>query len=736
MIRRRVLPAAIGLLIVLALAVLRLADPYPVQLARESAFDVLQQIRPRPHSDAPVRVIDIDEASLAAIGQWPWPRSILATLTQRLGELGAAAIGYDVLFPEPDRLSPSRLEQSPLTWAGLYKGPPLADYDAEFAAALASTPSILGFSIAARSATMPTGPKTGFAVTGAANPQGSIARIPGAVLPLKILADAAPGLGGLSLENADTATIVRKVPLVWSDGKNLYPSLALESLRMAMGIPTVVVVGDAGGQGFVESVRLGSLIIPTTAEGDLTLYYSRPDPQLYISAKDILAPDYHDLAPLVQGEIVLIGTSASGLLDIHTTALDQTVPGVSIHAEAISQILAGASLLRSDWVSGLEIAAFLIIGVLVVFIMLWAGPLAAMLIGAGLLVAMLGAVWIAFTQYGLLIDPSFPLYGTFILYSVMAFLRFALTDADRRRLRHAFVSYVDPALLGQIERSGDKLKLGGDVRDLTVMFCDIRNFTTISENLDPEALLAMLNTLFGALGAEVTGQFGTIDKFIGDSLMAFWNAPVDVAEHPLRACHAALGMRARMRALNASDAFGRKAAGLEPGDIAIGTGMSTGPAFVGNMGLETRFDYSCIGDTVNVASRVEGACKTVGYDIVIVEETRSRAAALATLEAGSLYLKGKSARERIHVLVGDEAVATSPSFLALRDAHEAAIAALTSGRPADAEITTCRVAAAAVDPNLARFYDLLAERADDFAVTDETQIIPPTTVELIGSTGA
>ena len=711
MLRRRVIPTLLGIGIIVALAVLRLSDPYPVRVARETAFDFFQQLDPRPKGDFPVRVVDIDEASLKAIGQWPWPRNMLATLTTRLGELGAAAIAYDVLFPEPDRLSPSRIAMTPLAWAN-NTAAALPDYDRQFAAALAQTPSIMGFSVSTETKATPLSPKVGFAISGT-DPIGDIPPMQGAVLPLDTLGDASPGLGAVSLERRDSAGVVRQLPLLWSNGKQLYPTLSIEALRTALGIPTLVVFGDTAGQGYVESLKVGDLTIPTTASGDLTLYYSRPDPSLYVSARDILGPDYHDLQPLIQGQIVLVGTSASGLLDIHTTALGDNVAGVSIHAQAIEQILSGKFLTRSDWVSGLEVASFILIGLLLVGIIMQVGPVAGLFVGAGLLAAVVTACWYLFKQYGLLLDPSFTTFGAFVVYSAMVFMRFAVTAADRRQIRRAFGNYVAPELLAQIERSGENLKLGGEVRDLTVMFADVRNFTTISEAMAPEDLLAMLNTLFGALGAEVTGQFGTIDKFIGDALMAFWNAPVDVEDHARKACIAALGMRSRLAALNAADAFGRKAAGRQPSELTIGVGISTGPALVGNMGLETRFDYSCIGDTVNVASRVEGACKTVGYDIVVVEETRAAAADLATLEAGSLLLKGKAAREPIHILVGDADLAAGPAFAALREAHSAAIAALGTEAMAVA-IARCHERAGAVDPRLDKFYDLLADRAGDF----------------------
>ena len=710
--RRRILPALLGAAIITALVVLRVADPYPLRVARDVAFDLYQQIAPRPKAEYPIRVVDIDEASLKAVGQWPWPRNVLATLTRRLGELGAATITYDVLFPEPDRTSPSRLALTPLAWAGL--GPALPDYDRDFAEALSQTPSVLGFSTSTATKTLPLSPKVGFALSGT-DPTPSLPHMTGAVVPLETLGDAARGLGAVSLESSDSAGVVRRLPLVWAAGRQLYPSLAAESLRLALGVSTIVVLGDTAGQGYVESVRIGDFDIPTTPSGALTLYYARPDPMLYVSARDVLGPDYRDLQPLIQGQIVLVGTSASGLLDLHATTLGDNVPGVSIHAQAIAQILSGHFLTRSDWVSGLEIATFIVIGLAVVGFLLWVGPLAALLIGLGLLAAMVAGSWLLFTRAQLLYDPSFVLFATFVLYSAMVFVRFALTDADRRQIRRAFGHYVAPALLAEIERSRDTLKLGGEVRPLTVMFADVRGFTAISERMAPEELLHMLNTLFGALGAEITAQYGTIDKFIGDALMAFWNAPVDVADHARRACLAALGMRARLEALNAADAFGRKAAGREPGELAIGIGISSGEALVGNMGLETRFDYSCLGDTVNVASRVEGACKTVGYDIVVVEATRAAAPDLAFLEAGSLLLKGKAARERIHILVGDAALAASPGFAALLTAHATAIGAIAAGRGIEPAIAACAGVADAIDPRLRRFYDILATRSGDFS---------------------
>jgi len=252
--------------------------------------------------------------------------------------------------------------------------------------------------------------------------------------------------------------------------------------------------------------------------------------------------------------------------------------------------------------------------------------------------------------------------------------------------------------LSRIEKSAATLKLGGEAREITVMFADMRGFTSFTEAHAPEETLGMLNRLFGALGQEIVSRSGTIDKFIGDSIMAFWNAPVDVADHARRACEAALAMRATLDTLNHD---GRLSG------IAIGMGISTGEALVGNMGLESRFDYSAIGDSVNVASRVEGESKIIGFDIVASEGTQRAAPDFAWLEAGSVQLKGKSQRLPIHILVGDRALAQSPAFIELHAAHTAWLRGLMP-------LERCVSLAGAVNPRLRRFYELVPARAEDF----------------------
>ena len=693
--KRRLWAILFGVLVTAGLVILRAGDPYPLRVARETTFDFFQQLHPRQApADLPIRIIDIDEASLAELGQWPWSRHVMATIARRLTELGAAAVAFDVLFPEPDRLSPSAIT------------PGGEDYDAEFAAALGAGPNIVALTENAESPALPATPKAGIAMTGA-DPIPFLPRLAGATLPLPPFLAAAPGFGVASLDKQG-AGIARRLPLLWSNGTVAFPTLSVEALRVAQGASTLVLLGDTAGAGTIEALRIGDVTVPTGPGGDLWLYYRQLDPATYVSARSLLADDYAGLAPLIAGNIVFVGTSASGLLDVRASPLGDTVPGVSIHVQALEQMLTGVYLNRADWVGGLEILVFALCGLAITLTIIVTGPMIGLLFSAMIAAVATAVSWFAFVQYGLLLDPSFTLLGALIVYAAMAFFQFAVTDADKRRIRNAFAHYVAPSLLTQIENNAESLRLGGDVRELTVMFSDVRNYSTISEKTNPADLVRLLNTLFGALGAAIIEQMGTIDKFMGDAVMAFWNAPVDVERHALRACQAALAMREALRKLNEQGL----SQGAEP--IAIGIGIASGPALVGNMGFEARFDYSCVGETVNVASRLENACKSVLYDILVTSETRDAVAELALLDAGSIALKGMSEREPIHILVGPQATATSAAFVALRLNHGRLLAALRAGEVATAEIAECLRLGGELDPRLITFYGAIADRRADF----------------------
>lgn len=712
MTRAQQIGVVIGLLVVAALTWLRANDPEPLKLAREATFDQYQRWAPRAFEQMPVRVVDIDEASLRELGQWPWPRDRLAALVDTLVQMGAASIAFDVLFAEPDRLSPRNVVRNV---AGIDPGllRRLPDNDEIFAGSIAENPVVLGFGLSNEGSYRPQ-VKAGFAFTG----ESPFAAPPHmrAATPLRPQLEAnAAGIGHISLNPGRSSAVVRTVPLVVSDGEQLYPSLALEALRVAQGASTYLVLGAPNTPDTITAIRIGDFVVPTTTAGELWLYVSRDRAERYVSAGTILAPGGPDpqAKAAIEGSIVFIGTSAAGLQDIRTTALGQNVPGVSLHAQAVEQILSGRFLSRPDWADGLEILSIAVLGGLLVGLTIFVSPVIALAAGLLLTVCALVASWLAFSLAGLLFDPLAPVAAGTITHFAATSFRFLVTDRQRREIRRAFGQYLSPSLLYRIEHTRDALRLGGDDRELTVMFVDVRNFTTLSERLAPAALVGFLNTLLDALSRHVIANEGTLDKFIGDSIMAFWNAPLDVPDHCAKATRAALAMRETLAELNARDAFGF-GAGHE---VAIGIGIHTGLACVGNMGAETRFNYSAVGDTVNVASRIESACKEIGFDILVSADTAKALAGYALLDAGALALRGKSDRTDLYAVIGDEQVAASREFAELEAVHGRLVEALRArSTTARKTASAAKLMAAQLPGALQEFYGRIWRRSDHFAV--------------------
>jgi adenylate cyclase len=689
-----------GLIIVALLTALRWADFAVLRTVREFAFDQSQRLAPRTYEPVPVRIIDIDERSLKNHGQWPWPRTLVAKLASRLNELGAAVVAFDVLFAEPDRMSPKNVMAQqegldPAIFAGL------PDSDAVFAAQIARQPVVLGFAATRETRAMPK-VKAGFAFTGE-SPLLAPPYLAGATLPLPVLEEAAAGVGDISMNPTADSTVVRAIPLFFSDGKQLYPSFTMETLRVAQGASTYIIANAPEREASIGAVRVGDFEVPTTAAGELQVYTSPERPERYVSASAVLSGDDADLQPLIEGHIVLVGTSAPGLLDIRATTLGQNVPGVSLHAQAIEQILTKRFLNRPDWADGLEIFSVAVLGLVVVLLTALVSPWVAVTTGIAVSFAALSASWIAFRDHGLLLDPTFPVATALLTqFAVMGF-RFLTTDQERRHIRKAFGQHVSPAVLARAENQPEAMLLGGVDREITLLFMDIRDFTTISEGMKPTELVGFLNKLLSGLSSHVMATEGTLDKFIGDSIMAFWNAPVDVTEHPAKAARCALAMRETLREMNDQNALGLGR------PIAIGIGINTGIACVGNMGAESRFNYSAVGDAVNTTARIESASKDVGFDILVSASVAEKLPDFALLDAGSHGLKGKSGRVGLFLLVGDGKLAQTPEFRALRAAHARLLAALPGAPAGKAKIPRAEAIKAAkpIMPELERFYTRL-----------------------------
>jgi adenylate cyclase len=699
---RRFLSLLLAAIVAGLLIGLRIYDPAPVASMRASGFDMLQQLWPRPNLQQPVRVVDIDEDSLRQLGQWPWPRDRLAALINNINALGPASIALDILFPETDRLSPSafleRPEVSKLVTP--VAGATLPDNDQIFASAIKQAPVVVAASMVANgppAAALPS--KAGFAQTGL-DAKGAPPLAPYLLSNLQPLDDAASGIGLINIDLAENGGIARTLPLVWSDGQNFHPGLSLEALRVAQGQDTYVINGSEQLANAINSIRVGAIEIPTSEDGLMQVYYRHTDPAMMISAAQLLQPDKLEaLRDRIAGHIVLIGTSATGLLDTRVSSLGESIPGVTVHAQALEQILSGQFLTRPQWAESAEILFIAISALIFSILALHLRPVDMIGSFILMLVFAIGVVAYAFKTKGIMVDATFPILAAILTF--LASLAFKLLVADRqgRMLRSAFGRYVAGSVLTEIERNPGALKLGGEMRDITVMFVDIRNFTPLTQTLPPADLVHVVNTVLSHCTDAVLSESGTLDKYVGDGLMAFWNAPVTVAEHQRRAAVAAIKIQAEIRALNEKQDFAAilRPRGLWP--VGVRVGLSSGPATVGNMGSLERFDYSALGETVNAGARAEAACKHVDTDILIAGEILGATAQLAVLPAGKLALKGISGRVMCHAVFGLERDAT---FLATAEA----LAAFQAGKHS--------ASAAPTHSAYARFLAQLELRREDF----------------------
>ncbi|WP_201861816.1 CHASE2 domain-containing protein [Microvirga soli] len=665
----------VGLLLLVSLLALRILDPGPVEAVRLKSLDIYQLIYPRAERQGLVAIVDIDEQSLRALGQWPWPRTIMAEMVAKIVEGGGTVIGFDVLFPEPDRSSPEVAAETfqNLDDATREKLRHLPSNDTIFADAIRASTVVLGRSGYRVSGTIPTdqvGIQTGIATLGP-DPRLFLVEFPHLLRNLPVLDEAARGHGMFSVA-PDRDGVVRRVPVVALADGTIVPSLSLEMLRVATGSDAILVKTDPSG---VRSVGAGAFEIPTDGKGRVWLHYSPPSLGRYIPAVDLL----RDRMPAgaLAGKMVLIGTSAAGLLDLKVTPVHPALPGVELHAQLLESALTGSTLSRPSYTAFIELALTALMSVLLIVQAprVNAGTLFAL--GGATAVVTLAVSWYCFTGLDLLIDYTFPLLSSFLVYAVLVCTNYVTVSADRYRIRSAFSQYLSPDLVEQLAQSPEKLTLGGEQRELTVLFSDVRGFTAISELYkdDPQGLTALINRLFTPLTQDIMKRRGTIDKYMGDAIMAFWNAPLTDPNHEVNACEAALAMLHSLRVLNEQqqkDVDGDQA--MPP--LRIGIGLNTGLCVVGNFGSDLHFNYSVLGDTVNLASRFEGLTKQYGIPILIGEKTAQAVRArFAVLEVDHLQVRGKNELERIFTILGHADVARSSDFVELVKRNDAMLAA-------------------------------------------------------------
>jgi len=668
-------------ILLVALFVWAREPAFLVQL-RLHVFDEYLRLKPRVYEPVPVRIVDIDDDSLERFGQWPWPRTLLAKLVNRLDELGAAAVAFDILFLDPDRSTPSRVidgveeigPNDPL----VERFKQLPDHDLVFADAIKQSHVVLGFALRKDRRDRYPDVKASFSNAGD-DPRPWVPHFAGAASDLEALEATASGSAILdTLPEQDG--IPRRAPLVAMVGDHLYPALALDALRVAQGAHGYIVrsTGASGIMAFgahagLNAIKVGRLVVPTGSDGTIWIHYTPHEPSRFISAEKILDGKVDPDA--IRGNIVVIGTTAEGLKEFRPTPLDPTEAGVEIHAQLIEQMLLGDNVERPDWARGLEVFFMLEIGLGLLFLLPRVGARWAALLGALMVAPVIGGSWYAYTAHNLLIDPVFPSLVGLLIYLSSSATLFLRTETERRHVRHAFSRYLAPAVVEHLAEHPERLSLGGEVRELTVMFSDIRSFTTIAESLDAHSLTSFLNRYLTPMTDAILTHQGTVDKYMGDGIMAFWNAPLDDPQHCENACRAALAMRAELARLNTQWRAEANEAGHEFKDVRAGIGLNTGPCVVGNLGSAQRFDYSVLGDDANVASRLEGQTKTYRVDLIIGEYTAAHVKQFALLELDFIQVVGKTEPLRIYFLFGDETVRSTEAFGSIECAHDAMIAA-------------------------------------------------------------
>src|SRR6266700_408000 len=657
------------LALLIAFAGLRILDPAPVQELRVRTFDTFQVIDPRIKTQRPVTIVDIDERSLAdpRLGQWPWPRTRIADIVANLTRLGAVVLAFDAIFSEPDRRNPDIAADTfrNLDEATREKLRALPSNDQIFADAIRNSRVVLGESGGpdVHSDLDKNLPVTGFAMLGE-EPQRFMFQFPGLLRNVRVIEEAAAGRGLFTVV-AERDGIVRRVPMLMQAQDITMPALSFEMLRVASGSGTILIKADDAG---IKSIGVKGFQIPTDRNGQLWVHYAHRDPLIYVSAVDVL--DGRVPSDKIEGKLVLVGTSAIGMNDIKTTPVSPVMPGVEIHAQVLESALTGAVVSQPSYGIAIEFFGAVLLGLLVIAFAPKFGPVTLVAVGALFASVLAGTSWYFYTQHRLLIDFTYPLMSTTAIYLTLIFSSFVREQAQRRQIRSAFGQYLSPALVEQLAQSPERLVLGGEEREMTIMFSDVRGFTTISESYkhDPQGLTALMNRFLTPLTNAILDSKGTIDKYMGDAIMAFWNAPIDDRQHQLNACEAAVDMLEKIDELNKLRELEAKEGGHIYIPLNVGVGLNTGTCVVGNMGSDLRFDYSVLGDSVNLASRLEGQSKEYGFPIIVGSKTALVVKdKFAILELDFIMVKGKSEPEVIYAIAGREDVMQSGAFQRLRN---------------------------------------------------------------------
>lgn len=627
----------------------------------------LRATMPRTLDDRIV-IVDLDEKSLAEVGQWPWSRNKVAALVQELFERQKVELlAFDIVFAEPDessglqqlrRLADGELKAEPgfvQKIAGLHAA---LDYDAALAQALQGRPVVLGYYFTGDDRE---GRQSGV-LPAPAMPRELLQARPirffrwqGYGSNIAPLAQAAP-VAGYFNPKQDTDGVVRALPLLSEYQGQYYESLALAVFRVLLGGARVEPgFAEDAGRDYpnLDHVRLRAadrvLRIPVAEQAIALVPFRGPGgPQggsyRYLSASDVLAGR---LAPgALAGKVVLVGTTALGLWDLRVTPVGEAYPGVEIHANLVSALLDGHMLVRPDWAVGYDVLVLLLAGLLLAFGLPLLSATRAVLLSAAVVAALVAANFALFLGPGYVLPLATALAMAVTAFALNMSYGYFVESRSKRELANLFGTYVPPELVDEMVKHPDSYSMAASIRELTVMFCDMRGFTKMSEKMEPAQLQALLNDVFSRLTARIRAHRGTIDKYMGDCVMAFWGAPVETPNHAELATRTALEMSGEMRRIN------EEHAARDLPDIGVGIGLNTGDMCVGDMGSDIRRSYTVIGDAVNLGSRLEGLSKVYGVEIVASETVRRAAPGFVWQELDRVRVKGKAQAVAIYTPIG------------------------------------------------------------------------------------
>ncbi len=599
-------------------------DVAPVETLRLKIFDFYQKIDPRTETTESIVLVEVTEEDLKKYGQWPWPRDVIANLHKKINSHEPKLIQYNIIFSEPDRLN--ELKQ--------LKG--LPSNDKELAMAISESSTILMYSVKNDPTSTPVA-KAGIRLQGG-KVDHLVYNFEGLVSNVTEILQYAKGAGvNIMVPNIDGT--IRQIPLfINTRDLGLIPNIITDTLRALAQSKMIKISSNEKG---IKNISVSSdEVVITDEHSNININYAPRDTIKTYSAGDLLEDNTID----IKNKIVIVGLNAAGLAYLKDTPLG-LMTDAQISAQALDTVLTKTQLHRNITTQHIEISAVILTAILLIVAIPKIGITSTVVAFMSLVGTLIWASWHAYTRHNYLFDVSFLVIFITIIWGHLIYNNFSTQFRLRQQIKKQFEHYLDPGMVKKLQKDPSLLKLGGETRNMTFLFCDIRGFTPISEKYkgNPEGLTKLINRFLTRMTDVIIANGGTIDKFMGDCIMAFWNAPIEDGEHEEHAVQAAMDMQEELSKLNQQ----LDAEGLPT--IAIGIGINTGEALVGNMGSEQRFDYSVIGDAVNLAARLESSSKTLGKTLVIGEDTVKAAKLSYNFEyIDQITVKGKTESVKVY----------------------------------------------------------------------------------------